>query len=86
MYMHANASKGEMKDRFLALDGTEMHLTLADQPVTIYFTDTYVADLSVVIEVDDQDGSLSSPAPTGLSYRDVSRNEPRRKLGLLLIR
>ena len=55
MFMHANASKDEMTDRFLALDGSELELTLADQLVTVYFTDTHVADLRVVLEVDDQD-------------------------------
>lgn len=55
MLMYANASKDEMKDRFLALDGNELELTLADRPVTVYFTDTHIEDLRVVIEVDDQD-------------------------------
>ena len=55
MFMHANASKDEMADRFHALDGNELVLTLADQPVTVYFTDTHIADIGVVIEVDHQD-------------------------------
>ena len=55
MFMHANASKDKMTDRFLALDGSELDLTLADQLVTIYFTGTHIADLRVVIQVDDQD-------------------------------
>ena len=54
MFMHANASKDEMKDRFLALGGSELELTLADRQVTIYFTNTHIEDLRVVIEVDDQ--------------------------------
>ena len=55
MYMHANTSKDEMKARFLALVGTELELTLADRPATVYFTDTHIEDLRVVIEVDGQD-------------------------------
>ena len=55
MFMHANASKDEMTAGFLALDGNELALTLADQPVSVYFTDTHIADLRVVIDVDDQD-------------------------------
>ena len=55
MFMHANATKDEMTIRFLALDGSELELTLADQLVTIYFTGTHIADLRNVIEVDDQD-------------------------------
>ncbi len=55
MFMYANTSKDEMTDRFLALDGNELTLTLADKPVTVYFTDTHIADLGVVIDVDDQD-------------------------------
>ena len=53
MFMHANASKDEMKDMFLALDGSELELTLADMAVTLYFTDTHIADLRIVIEVDE---------------------------------
>ena len=54
MFMYANASKEEMKDKFLALDGNELGLVLADRLVTVYFTDTHIEDLRVVIEVDDQ--------------------------------
>ena len=54
MFMHANKSKDEMKDTFLSLDGTELELTLANRPVTIYFTDTHIEDLKVVIQVEYQ--------------------------------
>ena len=57
MFMHANGSKDAMKDRFLALEGNEegveLELTLADQTETIYFTALHVADIRVVIEVED---------------------------------
>ena len=53
MFMHANASKDKMKDRFLALDGSDLEATLAGQSVTLYFTDTHIADIRVVIEVED---------------------------------
>ena len=52
MFIHANGSKDEMKDRFLAIEGKKLELTLADQPVTVYFTDTHIEDLRVVIKVD----------------------------------
>ena len=55
MFMLANASKDEMTAGFLALNGNELALTLADQPVSVYFTDTHIADLRVVIDVNDQD-------------------------------
>ena len=55
MIMHANASKDEMNDRFLTLDGRDLELTLADRPVTVYFTDTHIEDLRVVIEVEGRD-------------------------------
>ena len=55
MFMHANGSNDQIKDRFLALDGSELELTLADRPVTIYFTATHIEDLRIIIEVDDQD-------------------------------
>ena len=53
MFMHANGSKDEMRDRLLDLDGSELDLTLAEQPVTVYFTESHVADLRVVVEVED---------------------------------
>ncbi len=53
MFMHANDSKEEVKNRFLALDGRELELTLAEQSVTVYFTDTHIVDLRAVIEVED---------------------------------
>ena len=53
MFMHANPSKEDMKDMFLALDCNELELALADQQVTLYFTDTHIADLRVIIQVDD---------------------------------
>ena len=52
MFMHANGSKDEMKDRFLDLDGSELELTLAGQPVAVYFTESHLADLRVVVEVE----------------------------------
>ena len=55
MIMHANASKDEMNDRFLTLDGRDLELTLADRPVTVYFTDTHIEDLRVVSEVEGRD-------------------------------
>ena len=53
MFMHANGSKDKMRDPLLALDGSELELTLADQPVTVYFTESHVADLRVIIEVEN---------------------------------
>lgn len=53
MYMHANPSRDEMRDRFLALEGSEMELTLADRSVTIYFTDTHIVDLKVLVKIED---------------------------------
>ncbi len=53
MFMYANGSKDTMKDRFLALEGGVLELTLADQTETIYFTTSHIVDLRVVIEVED---------------------------------
>ena len=54
MFIHANASKDDMKDMFLALDGNELELTLADQLVSVYFTDTHIKNLKIVIEADSE--------------------------------
>ena len=53
MYMYANDLQHEMKDRFLAMGGSELELMLTDQSVTLYFTDMHIADLKVVLEVED---------------------------------
>ena len=53
MYMHANGSKGTMKDLFLGLNGNELEIVLADEGASIYFTRTHITDLRVVIETDD---------------------------------
>ena len=79
MYMHANDSKDEMKDRFLTLDGSELMLTLADQPVTIYFTDTHIEDLKVIIEVEDRGCPGSNLMPRRLECLNASGNERCRK-------
>jgi len=55
MFMHANGSKDELKASFLTLNGSELELTLADQPVNVYFTETHIEDLRIVLEVDNQD-------------------------------
>ncbi|MCY4312042.1 MAG: hypothetical protein OXC54_12170, partial [Rhodospirillaceae bacterium] len=55
MFRHANASKEGMKDLFLALDGNELALTLADRPVSVYFTNTHIADLRIVIDEEDRE-------------------------------
>ncbi len=54
MFKHANASKEQLKDLFLGLDGNELRITLADRMVAVYFTNTHIADLKVVIGVDDE--------------------------------
>ncbi len=55
MFMHANDSRSEIKDGFNALDGNELTITLAGEPVFLYFTDTHAQDLKNVIDVDDEE-------------------------------
>lgn len=55
MFMYANDSRDEMKDRFLTSDVKALELNLAGQPATVYFTDTHIADLRTIIEVDNED-------------------------------
>ncbi|MDE0678777.1 MAG: hypothetical protein OXI11_00940 [Gammaproteobacteria bacterium] len=49
MFMYANESKDEMKEKLQSMDGNELEILLAGQPVSIYFTDTHVEDLKVVL-------------------------------------
>ena len=52
MYMHANGSKEAMTELFLALDGNELEVDLANEDSTIYFTPKHIADLEAVIEAE----------------------------------
>ena len=54
MFVHANSSRDEMMERFLSMHDNRMELKLADASVTVYFTDTHIEDLEVIIEVDNQ--------------------------------
>ena len=53
MYQLTNGSKEKMKDLFGGLNGNELEVCLASQPVSIYFNRTHIADLRVIIEVED---------------------------------
>ena len=55
MLIHANPSADHLRDDFLALESNLLLLTLADQPVLMYLTDTHIADLRAVMEVDDEE-------------------------------
>ncbi len=52
MFMHANDSRNELKEKFLSMDGCELELTLAGLPNPIHFTQTHIEDLKVVLEVE----------------------------------
>lgn len=52
MFMYANSSKDEMKDKFLSMNGPRLELTLAGRQVFFYFTDTHIEDLKVILEVE----------------------------------
>ena len=53
MYQHANGSKELMKEQFLGLNGNELEVVLANKEATVYFTQTHITDLRVVIESED---------------------------------
>lgn len=53
MFMYANNSKEKIKDMFLAMEGNDLVLTLAEQTVALYFTKSHLADLKAIIEVED---------------------------------
>ena len=55
MFKHANGSKENLKDLFLAMENRCLELTLAEKKATIYFNQTHTDDLRAVIEVDDED-------------------------------
>ena len=53
MYNYANPSKEKIKDKFLAMDGAELTLTLADRSTSVYFTETHLVDLRAIIDSED---------------------------------
>ena len=52
MYIHANGSREAMMALFLARDGNELEVDLANEDSTIYFTGTHIADLVAIIEAE----------------------------------
>lgn len=65
MFQYANNNKN-LREMFLELTGNELKVVLAQEDTTIYFTETHIADLKKVIEVDgninddpDQNGEAS---------------------------
>ena len=57
MYMHANDSTSTMKETFLALDGGELELILAGEVATLYFNESHIFDLQVVIDEERAEGA-----------------------------
>ena len=49
MFMYANDSRDKLKEKLRCMGGSELELMLAGQPISIYFTDTHVEDLKVVL-------------------------------------
>lgn len=52
MFRFANASKDQLSALFTAMNGQRMDVVLAQSNFSIYFTQTHLADLKKVIEVD----------------------------------
>jgi len=52
MFIEANGTEELMQSMFMALESTELHITLAEEETTIKFTKTHIADLKSIIEVD----------------------------------
>lgn len=54
MFQHANGAPELMKEMFIELEGSKLEVLLGQKDATIYFTQTHIADLKKVIEVDDR--------------------------------
>lgn len=57
MFQYANGSEDLIQPRLVALDSTELEVVLAQNTMTIKFTQTHLADLKRIVEID------SKPAP-----------------------
>ena len=53
MYQYANGSKEQLNDLFGGLNGNEVEVCLAGQAASIYFNCTHIADLRVIVEVEE---------------------------------
>ena len=53
MYMHANDSMSTMKGTFLALHRSELEVILAGEVATLYFNESHILDLQVVIDEEE---------------------------------
>jgi len=53
MYRLVNDSRSTMREAFLAMDGNELAVVLADRDMTIYFSRTHIIDLRAVLDAED---------------------------------
>lgn len=53
MFQHVNGSKDLLLEMFEKLEGTELEVVFAQRDMTIYFTETHIADLKAVLSVTD---------------------------------
>ncbi|MEO7465068.1 MAG: hypothetical protein ABIV42_06315 [Nitrosospira sp.] len=52
MFQYANGAPEFMKEMFVALEGHELEVVLAQKNTAVYFTSTHILDLKKVIEID----------------------------------
>jgi hypothetical protein len=53
MYRLVNGSRDTMREAFLAIDGNELAVVLAERDMTIYFSRTHLIDLRAVLEAEE---------------------------------
>ena len=65
MYRLVNDSRSTMREAFLAMDGNELAVVLADRDMTIYFSRTHIIDLGAVLDAEDSLSSENAPEEVG---------------------
>jgi hypothetical protein len=50
MYQHAHGTEGTIRELFDDLEGCELEIVLAQDPVTVYFTKQHLSDMKAVVE------------------------------------
>lgn len=53
MYRLVNGSQDTLRESFLAIDGNELAVVLAERDMTIYFSKTHMVDLQAVLEAEE---------------------------------
>jgi hypothetical protein len=80
MFRYANTTQAKLKGLFCAMTSQRLDVVLAQTSFSIYFTNTHIADLKKVIEVDAAPEPSAAPTPTQTIHKPSMIATPARNL------